>query len=218
MRVRQIGRTTALSLALVAEALSVGATPPRIMQPEASMRSGILAEINLARMRPLQYAERLRRFRAYFRGKVVHEPGRPRDVETVEGVSAVDEAIAFLEQQSPLPPLAEDERLDDSAIGFAEEAGPAGVFGHIGPSGSTMIDRIREAGVRPRFAGEAIAYGPDTAVAVVRGLIVDDGVADRGHRTTIFSPRYQVAGVGCGPHRQYRIMCVIDFAGSLIQR
>jgi hypothetical protein len=53
---------------------------------------------------------------------------------------------------------------------------------------------------------------------VVRQLILDDGVVNRGHRLTIFDPNLQIAGAGCGPHAVYRYMCVIDFAGAPIGR
>jgi uncharacterized protein YkwD len=43
-------------------------------------------------------------------------------------------------------------------------------------------------------------------------------VPDRGHRANIFNPLYREAGVGCGPHPTYRVMCVVDFAGTLMRR
>ena len=43
-------------------------------------------------------------------------------------------------------------------------------------------------------------------------LIIDDGVPDRGHRRILFSPAYTQVGVGCGPHPEWRRMCVLDFA------
>jgi hypothetical protein len=44
-------------------------------------------------------------------------------------------------------------------------------------------------------------------------LIIDSGVASRGHRRNIFHPDLAVVGVACGPHRDYGAMCVMDFAG-----
>ena len=49
---------------------------------------------------------------------------------------------------------------------------------------------------------------------VVINLIVDDGVADRGHRTNIFQPRYNITGIACGQHKVYDNMCTIEYAGN----
>ena len=65
---------------------------------------------------------------------------------------------------------------------------------------------------------EVISYGQEDAAAVVRQLIIDDGVADRSHRHDIFSPTLTAAGAGCGPHRMYGTMCVIDLAATNARR
>jgi len=44
----------------------------------------------------------------------------------------------------------------------------------------------------------------------MRQLIVDDGVADRGHREIVYSAELRFAGAACGPHPVYGTMCVID--------
>ena len=62
---------------------------------------------------------------------------------------------------------------------------------------------------------EDLAYGPATAIDVVRELIIDDGVRDRGHRKAIFLPALRVVGVACGPHAAYGTMCAIDFADAM---
>ncbi len=71
-----------------------------------------------------------------------------------------------------------------------------------------------------KYVAENIAYGPDEADLVVLQLIVDDGVADRGHRTIIYDGSYSYAGAACGGHAVYRHMCVIEysaFPGGTIQ-
>jgi hypothetical protein len=50
------------------------------------------------------------------------------------------------------------------------------------------------------------------------GLIIDDGVPDRGHRTTIFNGALNVIGVSCGPHLTFRTMCTMDYAGEFKER
>jgi uncharacterized protein YkwD len=91
--------------------------------------------------------------------------------------------------------------------------GPRGEVGHRGEGGSSPFDRVARHGVRPRLSGEVIDYGADGLQAVI-DLIVDDGVASRGHRHNILNPNFRQVGIAIGPHRQYGTMCVIDFASA----
>jgi uncharacterized protein YkwD len=52
----------------------------------------------------------------------------------------------------------------------------------------------------------------------VQGLLIDDGVADRGHRRNLLDPAVRVAGIACGRHAAYGTMCVIDLAGGYAER
>ena len=167
------------------------------------------------RTNPQRYAERLRALRAYYHGDVVRAPGDEVGVRTHEGVAALDEAIADVERRRPLKPLVLNSHLRASAARLAREEGPTGAVGHVGPDGLTPGQRMREAGAWAGITEENISYGQATAAAVVRQLIIDDGVPSRGHRSSIFEPGLTAAGVSCGPHARYGWMCVIDFAGAL---
>ena len=185
---------------------------PPVAAPEPRDRDvarEVERQINLARTNPAAYAQRLRAHRRLYDGEVFREPGAI-PIRTEEGVAAVDEAIAFLERQTPLPPLAADDILRHAAADHVADQGPRGLLGHYGSDGSAFTDRIARRG-GPRSGGENISYGGDSGEAVVIQLIVDDGVADRGHRTNIFRTGYVSAGAACGPHTAYRYMCVIDF-------
>ncbi len=194
-------RIAAIALGLMATMVHAG--PQRL-------ESAVIEEINHARTQPQDYARMLRQYRQSYSGYLVDDPDEPGDHMTREGVRAVDEAIRFLEAQTPLPPLAPGDVLARAAADMAAEQGARGDVGHISASGLNPGQRVvrRGGGI---YVAETIAYGFSTPIAVVRQLIVDDGVADRGHRTVIFSPTLRYAGAGCGPHPVYSAMCVIDF-------
>lgn len=171
--------------------------------------TAVLDQINFARTRPREYALELARVNVTYDPDARYEPDGPHDVE---------EAIAFLMQQAPLPPLLHDDRLADAALDHTTAQGPRGQLGHVSPRGQTLGQRLHSRGMFAGVTAENISYGYDDAAAVVRQLIVDSGVPNRGHRHNIFSRSYQAAGVGCGPHSVYGAMCVIDFAGAIVQR
>lgn len=175
----------------------------------------VLAEINAARADPRGYAARLRVYLASFRGRLVQEPGRP-DLMTVEGPAAVEEAIADLERRSPAPPLTANVALARVAHSLLEDQEESGRIGHVGSDGATLAKRMRRGGVFAMAMEEDIAYGGSTPAEVVRQLIVDDGVADRGHRQSIFDPHMNRAAVACGPHARWASMCVVDLAGGVM--
>lgn len=207
-------RTTALLLAvLLAACAPASAFPPPIETPrsaEAVPRADIVAELNAARTDPAAYARKARALRALFNGDRIEQPGEI-DLVTREGPAAVDEAIAFLEGQAPLPALRDTPGLARAAADHAAEQSRTGAVGHDGADGSSPSDRMRRRG-RWTATGEAIAYGPDRAEDVILQLIVDDGVPDRGHRRILFNPAYTLVGAACAPHPVWRRVCVLDFA------
>ncbi|MEU1115664.1 MULTISPECIES: CAP domain-containing protein [unclassified Streptomyces] len=62
---------------------------------------------------------------------------------------------------------------------------------HLGTDGSRPLERMGEAGYRPRRAGEVIAAGPRTPEAAVRAWM-----RSPSHRAVVLSCPYTDAGVG----------------------
>jgi cysteine-rich secretory family protein len=169
----------------------------------------VLDEINYARTHPREYARELARHDAAW---------QPGDRYASDNAQDVEEAIDFLMRQSPLPPLRRDERLSEAAYDHASTQGARGQLGHTGVRGETLGQRLQRRGMWAGMSAENISYGYDDPSGVVRQLVVDSGVPNRGHRLNIFSRGYQAAGVGCARHATYGAMCVIDFAGAIVQR
>jgi uncharacterized protein YkwD len=184
-------------------------------EPEPGLNPAVLAEINLARADPRAYAAKLRVYLTAFQGRFVQEPGRPV-ATTVEGPAAVVEAIADLERRAAAPPLTADGALARAAGGLLADQQTSGREGHMASDGSGLSDRMRQAKVFAMETEEDIAYGGSTPAEVVRKLIVDDGVPDRGHRLSIFDPHMSHAGAACGSHARWGWVCVVDLAGGMM--
>ena len=203
---------------LVAALACVLTAAPLAAQSPSQLELGVFEETNLARTNPAAYAEYLEPMLRWFDGDVIRRPGSDFGIRTREGRAAVREAIRFLRRREPVPPLRWSTGLWQAARDHARDQGAAGATGHGGSDGSTMERRMNRYGQWRGSAAENIEYGSDEARMVVISLIVDDGVAGRGHRNNIFDPMLGVAGVGCGPHRVSRHVCVIDYAGRFEDR
>jgi len=174
----------------------------------------VVLYVNLARLYPRKFARlHILPLRSRFTGKLLARPGTD-PIATNEGVAAVNECIRVMEHQKPLSALTPALGLSQSATDHVKDSGPAGIVGHTGADGSTFAQRMERHGKWKKCAGENIAYGEADPAFIVVQLLVDDGVASRGHRTNIFNGAYGCIGVAIGPHETWRNMCVMDFAGG----
>jgi uncharacterized protein YkwD len=208
------GKSTVLQVTCIAFSLFISSVVLAVALEKISAEQ-VLAEINLARTEPLKYAGFLREFRRQFSGdgNSYSVPGSNISIQTIEGIAAVDEAIDFLTRQKPLAPLIWSAKLAAAAGELVEEQGKSGATGHDAGPGGGLLQRSKKNGIGTTRIGENTAYGPDSPRGVVIELLIDDGVASRGHRKNQFDPAYKKAGVSCGPHPRYETMCVIDFSG-----
>ena len=177
----------------------------------------LLDEINLARTRPQEYVAYLEQLRPGFKGKTFMLMGN-LEVTTQEGAAALDEAIKFLKAARPLPPLGASRGLTLGASAHVSDQGARGLFGHKGTDGSLCDQRLARFGRVNGAVGENLSYGKYTARQRVATWLIDDGFATRGHRLSIFSQDYKLAGLACGDHAQRSTMCVVTFASGFAEK
>lgn len=181
----------------------------------ATVEQNLIAEHNRVRQNPQSYIPILEARLASMnrQGNIPNGCGRNCTLMTNEGKPAVEEAIRFLRDQQAVGALTASDGVAQAAKAHATDQ-RNGALGHTGSDGSRPSDRLTRFGVTNVGTGENIAYGPSSAQDIMVNLIVDDGVADRGHRTNIFRPSWATAGAGCGPHEAYRVVCVINYADA----
>lgn len=181
----------------------------------AALEQDIISEINLARTRPAEYADYLERLRPLFSGKEYRRPGKP-GLLTEEGTTALDEAIGALRAAKPVPALTLSLGMCSGARLLVKDQSATGATGHRGTDGSFCEQRTQRFGSWTEPIGENLSYGDDDARERVITLLIDDGVASRGHRKRLLDPVFKVAGVACGDHK-LGAMCVITLAGGFTE-
>lgn len=182
----------------------------------AALEQDLVAELNLARTRPAEYAAYLEGLRPMFAGKEYRRPGKPA-LMTEEGTTPLEEAIKILRATRPLVALSVVSGMCSGARELVKEQGTSGSTGHKGADGSYCEQRAERFGAWRAPVGENLTYGDDMARERVLTLLIDDGVANRGHRQRILNPAYKVVGVACGQH-SLGSMCVITFAGGFTDK
>lgn len=171
----------------------------------------VIIELNKCRTNPKKYAQKvLEPFLNAIDANGIYIDSKGSNIRTIEGKSAVEEAISALYSQRPFPMLSPRDYLSQAATDHCNDQGPKSLVGHGGSDGSSPTQRARRHNPHCGGVGENIEYGANTAVEIVRGLIIDDGVSDRGHRINIFH-NYKLVGVSFSEHSVYNKMCVIDF-------
>ena len=197
--------TTSLRIGAAAACGCLLLLSPAAKAQGRTLDQAILDEINFARTQPAAYARAMAK-----------DADRPRT--SAADPAAFGEAFDFLRHQRPLPALRFDTALAGAARSHAVLQGRDGSIGHTGPGGEKLSERLHRYGAFASLMAEDISYGYSTPREVVRQLIVDSDVPDRGHRDNIFNPVLREAGVACGPHPVYRAMCVVDFTSGLMRR
>ena len=169
---------------------------------------------NLLRTQPLSFIPDLQARLASFEGNLLKKNGC--NIMTNEGPAAVQEAIAALQQQQPLPALQWHEFLGKAAKDHVDDIGPKGGRGHTSTDGKSMSDRIAKYGEYKISSGENISFGQNSGRDVIIQLLVDDGVPSRGHRSNMLSTDFKFVGNHSGPHKSYNMLTVIDYVGGFV--
>jgi len=173
----------------------------------------LLNEINDARAHPDVYVSYLQSLQPMFTGKEYRRTGHPALI-TEEGWLAVEDAIKFLQTLKPLPPLRFSQGLYLAAQSHVKDQSFSGGLGHKGSDNTLIEQRVKQYGVWQGGIGENITYGDDSARERILTWLIDDGFPSRGHRRRLLSTDYHVAGISCGSHPEFSVMCVLTLAGG----
>jgi len=218
-----VKNTFAFALVLLF-AISLGVTTSRPQQnkvnpPDLTLTDperDLLNEINEARANPQLYASYLEKLKPLFSGRQYTAAGHD-PLTTEEGWNAVDDAIKFLNAVKPLPPLIPSHGLSQAALTHVKDQETTGGIGHKGGDSMMIEDRVKPFGRWEGAIGENITYGNESARERLLTWLIDDGVPSRGHRRRLMSSDYQVVGISCGTHPQFKAMCVLTLAGGFTE-
>lgn len=183
-----------------------------------SLEEEIVIEMNLARANPALYAEMyIAPMISRFNGDTLTYFSGLRTV-TKEGVTAARECIEVMKNVQPSQSLEYSIGLSLGALDHARDLKDNNKTGHKGTDSSYAPDRVKRYGTCGTVVAENIQYGLYSARDIVVGLLIDDGVKSRGHRTIILSPRFAYTGIAFWTHPEYKFVCVITYSDNFVRK
>ena len=162
----------------------------------------LVLAMNLIRHDPGRYADMfVAPAIAYYRGMEYRFPDRQEILMTREGVAPARELYRELKASPSLPLFYPSEGMSRAAASHAREQSRTGQIGHAGQGG--MRARIEREGRWLGLIAENIAYNSPSAHEAVLGLMIDDGVPDRGHRVNMLNEDLRMVGVAWATHPRF---------------
>lgn len=116
-----------------------------------------------------------------------------------------------LKKTANLSALKHHKELHDFSQHRAITTGKRGKVGHRSVWNKSYKKRSQELLKTFEVVGENIHYGSTDPLEVVIELLIDDGIADLGHRKNILDKSFNSISCAFAPHKKYRWNCVIGF-------
>lgn len=137
--------------------------------------------------------------------------------KTVEGVAALNNAIAYLSNAVPVKALSTmSQGLSKAACDLAEDNGSKGLVGNVLSDGTPAAQRWVRYGQWKGKIGENIFFSIDDPRQIVYQWVIDDGSSNRPNRTTMMNSAFTTVGIAHGPHTKYSFMTIVTFALNFV--
>ena len=184
-----------------------------------SIQISLYRELNKLRQDPRSYIPYIEaQMKLIKNNNILKKNDSNLQIQTIEGKSAYEEAILFLEEQEPVEPLTKEIKLSYAAQDLVKDIGERGVVSHQDKNGLYTSERIEKYCEWDFCANEVIEVSSKNPQDILVSLLVDDGLRDRPDRRALFQNIYNYVGIACGSHIEYEIVTVFVFAGGIRQK
>jgi hypothetical protein len=166
----------------------------------------VIQELNTLRTNPKIYANYLQEEIKYFTGNLLKLPGENSNLRTQEGPAAYEEAINFLLNVKPVPPIEMHTSLFKIANEYLRDAR------NVSYDNLETLDIDKYIQNYGSFQGKfsrMMDFGGTTPRRVITNLVTCDGDQTRGYRLSLFSKDFKFIGVASGPYPTYNRFTIL---------
>lgn len=155
----------------------------------SSQENDMIAEINLMRSNPNGYAKYVEDYITQVQNDDMLDAAYK-----AEEISSARELINELKSMGPLSILKPHEGLHQVGVKHGEDVQGQGMIGHRGSDGTMPWDRVRR-DTELKDGNENLVAGGGSVRESLMILLVDSGIPGRGHRKTLFEPKWTHVGI-----------------------
>ena len=177
----------------------------------------IFKEQNELRKNPKSYIKKLENSLNFYQNNILFKENEI-PIPTYEGIEAVKEAINFLKNQKPVPELIYSKDISLSCKDLVNDIGPKGLISHEGTEIKNIYNRLEKYCDWDGAIAENLDFGFKIPENIIMNMIIDDGDENRYQRQNLFFPDFKYVGIGVGPHRDYGISVVIEYAYNIREK
>ena len=177
----------------------------------------IFKEQNELRKNPKSYIKKLENSLNFYQNNILFKENEI-PIPTYEGIEAVKEAINFLKNQKPVPELIYSKDISLSCKDLVNDIGPKGLISHEGTEIKNIYNRLEKYCDWDGVIAENLDFGFKIPENIIMNMIIDDGDENRYQRQNLFFPDFKYVGIGVGPHRDYGICVVIEYAYNIREK
>jgi uncharacterized protein YkwD len=163
------------------------------------------------------YVEKLENSLKFYQNNILSRENEI-PIPTYEGVEAVKDAITFLKNQQPVPELAYSKEMSLSCKDLINDIGPKGLVSHEGIENKNLYNRLEKYCDWDGAIAENLDFGFKIPENIIMNMVIDDGDEKRYQRKNLFYPDFRYVGIGVGPHREYGICVVIEYAYNIREK
>ena len=183
----------------------------------AKIEEEIFNEQNKLRKNPKTYIQKLEKSLNYYQNNILSKENEI-PIPTYEGINAVKNAINFLRNQEPVQELIYSKEMSLSCKDLVNDIGPKGLITHEGTEIKNIYNRLEKYCDWDGVIAENLDFGFKIPENIIMNLIIDDGDENRYQRKNLFYPDFKYVGIGVGPHRDYGICVVIEYAYNIREK
>ena len=186
------------------------------MEDESKIEEEIYRLLNNLRKDPDSFVDHVRDRKDCFDNEYYTE-STGQKFKSESGVAHYEKCIVYLDAHEGSRELILSKELSNCAREHCEYLCKSGKFDHESSGKKNLDQRIKQYGNWRGCAGECVCLESSSALDVVLGLLIDDGVRNTENRNHLMNDEYHIVGIAFRTNHKVHQACAVLIFASVFQ-